>query len=1034
MTSHFTQSLDFSDEEGYLTPQYPNSGIASKKINTWTCDPQDIADAGPSGSSHKAVNSPDLRVSRNLPRVSANPTNNESSLSPSKAISNSTCLTCSRTFKNINGLKIHTGKVHPLDSSQCLIAENVCDASKKASLHSQLAKLKSSTRILKRVPKAARPLAAMALSKVINACIKDNSFCSWSNLLLFAYKSFNVSHSSNQKKISLSSQIKKNITDSDSPVPNSTRDNNFSRRQTRSKDTEISFCKRIMSKISDGDITSAVKILSSSDSFAPFDSTYLSELINKHPSPLPTHDKFPKFSTELPTFFVTKDEVLAAVNAFKVGSAGGLDSFRPSHFRDMLSYSSGIARENLLSSLTDLCNLMLSGKVYKEICPILYGASLIALKKKDGSARPIAIGCFFRRLVAKICCFKIRDQLGEKFRPLQFGFGSPGGCEAVAHSARIYLSNNSNIHEKAFLKIDFKNAFNMIRRDYMLQIVMENTPELFPFINQCYRSPSFLMFGENVISSARGVQQGDPLGPALFCLSIDSLTRSLSTEYNCWYLDDGSVGDTINNVLNNFEVIIKKSSEVGLEVNFQKCELFFFTSQNPDVVSQFNDLAPGIRVVDKSNWCLLGAPLTNEALPTSLAEKSESLSLLCSRLELLPSHAAFYLLKNCLAIPKLTYLLRCSPCWRCEEGLSNIDIIIRRSIENITNNTFSENSWLQATLPISKGGLGIRSAASLSLPSFLSSFSAVKKSISNILKNSSHLSLDSVFDEGEYLWSAMTSFHLPSEKLHIQKAWDTPLVDISLKKLHESATINNFEKARLIAVSSVHSGDWLRALPAASLGTLLDNFSFRIAIGLRLGCRICVPHKCICGNQVDELGTHGLSCIFSAGRHSRHHAVNDLIKRALISAGIPSVLEPTGTCRDDGKRPDGMTLIPWQSGKALVWDFTCVDTIAKSHIRSTSSEAGAAALAAEKLKSSKYQNISNQYILVPVAVETFGSWGPRGLKFIQQIGSKIEKITGDKRATSFLFQRISIAVQRGNAASICGTFPQSQALDEIFFI
>lgn len=787
-----------------------------------------------------------------------------------------------------------------------------------------------------------------------------------------------------------------------------------------------------MSKISDGDITNAVKIISSSDSFAPFDLSFLSELQNKHPSPLPEHNKFPKPPGE-PPLFVNQYEVFAGVNSFKPGSAGGLDSFRPSHFRDLLSHSSGAARENLLTSLTDLCNFMLSGKVNTTICPILYGASLIALKKKDGGVRPIAIGSFFRRLVAKLCCFKIRNTLGEKFRPLQFGFGSPGGCEAVAHSARIYLSNINNTVDKVFLKIDFKNAFNMIHRDHMLHTVAEHTPELFPFINQCYKEPSYLMFGDNVISSARGVQQGDPLGPALFCLSIENLSRSLSTEYNCWYLDDGSIGDTIDNVLNNFDIIIKRSSEVGLEVNFNKCELF---STNPyilEATSKFKHLIPSILLVDKSQWRLLGAPLTDEALSSCLEEKSQSLSLLCSRLQSIPSHAAFYILKNCLAIPKLTYLLRCSPCWRCEEGLLNIDNIIRKSLENITNNSFNEVNWLQATLPVPKGGLGIRASSSLSLPCFLSSFSSVQKLILDILPDRLHFSSDSAFAEGEHLWSSLTNFHLPNEKLHIQKVWDNPLVDILSKKLYESA-INNMEKARLNAVSSLHSGDWLNALPAASLGTLLDDFSFRIAIGYRLGCSICVPHTCICGSIVDELGTHGLSCIFSAGRLSRHHAVNDLIRRALTSAGIPSVLEPTGTSRDDGKRPDGMTLIPWKCGKPIVWDFTCVDTTAISHLTHTSIQAGAAALSAEKLKCSKYKGLSDQYLFSPVAVETLGPWGPQGLRFIQEIGDKIQEVTGDRRSSSFLFQRISIAVQRGNAASICGTFPSSQALDEVFLI
>lgn len=787
-----------------------------------------------------------------------------------------------------------------------------------------------------------------------------------------------------------------------------------------------------MTKISDGDISNAVKILSSDDSLAAFNLPVLTELQNKHPSAHPSHNEFPEAPNQC-SFTVSENEVSSAVISFNMGSAGGLDSLRPSHLRDLLSFSSGAAGKNLLRSLTNLCNFMLAGKVNPEICPILYGASLIALKKKDGSSRPIAIGSFLRRLVAKLCCFKIKNFLGDKFRPVQFGFGSPGGCEAVAHAARVYLFNNQENNDKVFLKIDYKNAFNMIRRDSMLQAVAENTPELFAFLDQCYRNPSFLLYGNNLINSARGVQQGDPLGPALFCLTINNLTRSISPEFNCWYLDDGSIGGNVNAVLSTFGYLIKESSKVGLEINFNKCELFFPSSADRDSVSKFSLLAPGIRVLNKNQLRLLGAPLTVEALHDCISEKSKSLSLLCSRLDILPSHVAFFILKNCLAIPKLTYILRCSPCWLYEDGLSKIDTIIRQSLENITNNRLTESSWSLATLPISRGGLGIRSAVSLALPCFLSSFSSVKSSIGSILPKSFHFPSDPFFDEGEKLWTSLSKSHVSPEKSHKQKAWDSPLVDLTWEKLFKSAKTNP-DKARLKAISSPESSSWLNALPAAPLGTLLDDFSFRVCIGLRLGCSICVPHKCICGSQVDELGTHGLSCVFSAGRLSRHHSVNDIIKRALTSAGTPSILEPPGTCRDDGRRPDGMTLMPWRSGKPLVWDFTCVDTTASSHLASTSCEAGAAALSAEKSKTSKYRNLLSDFIFLPVAVETFGSWGPQGSHFIKQIGDQISKLTGDNNSGTYLFQRISVAIQRGNAASICGTFPASQALDELFLI
>jgi len=51
-----------------------------------------------------------------------------------------------------------------------------------------------------------------------------------------------------------------------------------------------------------------------------------------------------------------------------------------------------------------------------------------------------------------------------------------------------------------------------------------------------------------------------------------------------------------------------------------------------------------------------------------------------------------------------------------------------------------------------------------------------------------------------------------------------------------------------------------------------------------------------------------------------HQHLNDLVTRALVSAGVPATKEPVGLIRRDGKRPDGMTQIPWRSGKLLVWE------------------------------------------------------------------------------------------------------------------
>ena len=58
-----------------------------------------------------------------------------------------------------------------------------------------------------------------------------------------------------------------------------------------------------------------------------------------------------------------------------------------------------------------------------------------------------------------------------------------------------------------------------------------------------------------------------------------------------------------------------------------------------------------------------------------------------------------------------------------------------------------------------------------------------------------------------------------------------------------------------------------------------------------------------------------------------------------------------------GKRPDGLTLISWQAGKCLAWDVTVADTLAASHLPTTSRLAGGAAESAGFKKEVKYQDV-----------------------------------------------------------------------------
>ena len=69
-----------------------------------------------------------------------------------------------------------------------------------------------------------------------------------------------------------------------------------------------------------------------------------------------------------------------------------------------------------------------------------------------------------------------------------------------------------------------------------------------------------------------------------------------------------------------------------------------------------------------------------------------------------------------------------------------------------------------------------------------------------------------------------------------------------------------------------------------------------------------------------------------------------------------------------------------------------------------------------------------------VAIESMGPICAEGKKFITEVGRRISEVTGEFRATQFLYQRLSIALQNFNAGCILGTFPESSRLDEIFLL
>jgi len=156
------------------------------------------------------------------------------------------------------------------------------------------------------------------------------------------------------------------------------------------------------------------------------DSVY-AQLVGKHPAPPSDRGSVPD---PQPTVAVemTEEELIRAVRSIPPGSAGDPDEVRPQHTLEMVS-----CRESgteLRSALTGFVNCLLQGHIHPQVSPVLFGGSLIALEKKFGGIRPIAVGYTLRRIVAKCANSYATNQIAGYFSPIRLGVGTPRGSEA----------------------------------------------------------------------------------------------------------------------------------------------------------------------------------------------------------------------------------------------------------------------------------------------------------------------------------------------------------------------------------------------------------------------------------------------------------------------------------------------------------------------------------------------------------------------------------------------------------------------------
>nr|GFA65152.1 hypothetical protein [Tanacetum cinerariifolium] len=133
--------------------------------------------------------------------------------------------------------------------------------------------------------------------------------------------------------------------------------------------------------------------------------------------------------------------VLEMIKSLSRGTSCGHDRLRTQQLIDSLSGATVAIYNELVASITQVVNLFLDRKYPKMLGEYIGSAPLMPLAKPSGGICPIVV----------------------------FGVGVLRGGEAILHTVNWLIENQEDDVGLSMLLVDYKNAFNMVDREVMLQ-------------------------------------------------------------------------------------------------------------------------------------------------------------------------------------------------------------------------------------------------------------------------------------------------------------------------------------------------------------------------------------------------------------------------------------------------------------------------------------------------------------------------------------------------------------------------------------
>jgi hypothetical protein len=425
----------------------------------------------------------------------------------------------------------------------------------------------------------------------------------------------------------------------------------------------------------------------------------------------------------------------------------------------LYSFSDETSESNFLALFAPLLQSFLNGTASSFMSFLLNSSTLHALVKGDISGvglRPVAVGSTLFRLISKIALKSVSFDASLHLRVAgQLGVGVPGGCEAIIHAVNEYQNHRTqlpfdikNSNPTAVLKIDFKNAFNLVSRAAIIDQLRLFFPKLLPWFLSSYGSASSLVLTDpfSPLQSTSGVRQGDPCSSLYFSLVLNPLLLRLRAhlphmDLLAFFIDDGTLIASPTDLLTALNIIQEFGSTVGIHLNLSKCELgtleFNSSISDPDI--DLYMFPTSITRLSRDGLHLLGAAIGNRVFINShLSECVVSINSSLHKLPLLhDAQMHYHFLKNCAGVSRFQYHLRTNHPEYISSSIQQFDEAVLNNVDALLGSppgtVFSAPFLPRISVSGKDGGIGITLASDISFPAYIASVSSTSSLVCGLL-------------------------------------------------------------------------------------------------------------------------------------------------------------------------------------------------------------------------------------------------------------------------------------------------------------